>query len=93
MQNYIVQVKNASFSYGEKRVFSDISFYVKPKEVLCIIGPNGCGKTTLLDCVLGVLKLKQGEVLIDQKNLENIKPGQLAEKVAYVPQVHRRTFP
>lgn len=61
MQNYIVQVKNASFSYGEKRVFSDISFYVKPKEVLCIIGPNGCGKTTLLDCVLGVLKLKQGD--------------------------------
>ncbi len=93
MQNYIVQVKNASFSYGEKKVFSDISFFVQPKEVLCIIGPNGCGKTTLLDCVLGILKLKQGEILIDQKNLDNIKPGQLAERVAYVPQVHQRTFP
>ena len=93
MQNHIVQVKNASFSYGEKRIFSDISFFVKSKEVLCIIGPNGCGKTTLLDCILGVLKLEQGEVLIGQKNLDNIKPNQLAEKVAYVPQVHRRTFP
>lgn len=93
MQDYIVQVKNASFSYDEKRVFSDINFSVRPKEVLCIMGPNGCGKTTLLDCVLGILKLKQGEVLIEQKNLNDIKPGQLAEKVAYVPQVHQRTFP
>lgn len=93
MQNHIVQVKNASFSYGEKMVFSNISFSVKPKEVLCIIGPNGCGKTTLLDCVLGVLKLKQGKVLIEHENLDNIKPNQLAEKVAYVPQVHQRTFP
>lgn len=93
MQNHIIQAKNISFSYGEKVIFSNINFSVRPKEVLCIIGPNGCGKTTLLDCILGILKLRQGEVLIGQKKLDNIKPNQLAEKVAYVPQVHQRTFP
>ncbi|MFZ5968338.1 MAG: ABC transporter ATP-binding protein [Bacillota bacterium] len=88
-----IQVKNASFSYGEKAVFSDLSFYVKNGEVFCIVGPNGCGKTTLLDCILGILKLKRGDILIDQTSIKNMKPKHLAEKVAYVPQIHQRTFP
>lgn len=93
MEANIVEVRGASFSYGKKEIFSSIDLSVKSKEVLCIIGPNGCGKTTLLDCILGVLKLKRGQVLIDQNNLSDIRPEQLAEKVAYVPQVHQRTFP
>lgn len=89
----VIQVKKASFSYGIKRVFSEVSFAVNQGEVFCIVGPNGCGKTTLLDCILGLLKLKQGEIWIDQANLSSLKPKQLAEKVAYVPQVHQRSFP
>lgn len=93
MPNYTIRVKDVTFSYGEKEIFSGINFNVKQGEVFCVVGSNGCGKTTLLDCVLGILKLDYGDVLIDQDNLRDIKPKQLAEKIAYVPQTHQRTFP
>lgn len=90
---YTIQVKNATFSYGKKSVFKEINFYIKQGQVYCILGPNGCGKTTLISCVLGLLKLNEGLVLIDGINIDSIKPKNIAEKVAYVPQVHERTFP
>lgn len=93
MRNYIIQLKDASFSYGEKTVFSELSFNVKSGEVFCIVGPNGCGKTTLLDCILGLLKLDCGDILIGENSIKNIKPRALAEKVAYVPQTHQKAFP
>lgn len=93
MNDFSVEGKNASFSYGEKVIFSHLNFHVRSGEVFCIVGPNGCGKTTLLDCILGLLKLDQGEILIDQVSIRNIKAKKLAEKVAYVPQSHQRAFP
>lgn len=93
MIDYAIQVKDAFFSYGEKNVFSSLSFNVKYGEVFCIVGPNGCGKTTLLDCILGLLKLKHGDILIEQSSIKNYSPKILAEKIAYVPQTHQRTFP
>ena len=93
MSDYAIQVNNASFSYGDKEVFSSLSFKVKNGEIFCIVGPNGCGKTTLLNIILGLLKLKQGNIIIDNSNIENYSPKLLAEKIAYVPQIHQRTFP
>lgn len=93
MPNYKIQFKNAFFSYGEKPVFSDLSFNVKDGEVFCVVGPNGCGKTTLMDCILGLLKLDRGDILMDQGSIKNIKPRIMAEKVAYVPQTHQSAFP
>lgn len=93
MGDIILEVKNAAFSYGEKNIFTDLSFKVKKGEIFCIVGSNGCGKTTLLDCLLGLLKLKEGEILTGNTDVKNLKPRQLAEKLAYVPQIHERTFP
>lgn len=93
MSAFAIEVKNASFRYGEKEIFENISFSVKAGEIFCILGPNGCGKTTLLDCILGILKLNSGEVLINQLSKNKLKQKQLAEIMAYVPQIHERTFP
>ncbi len=93
MENFTIQVKNACFSYGKNLVFSQLDFNIKGGEVFCVLGPNGCGKTTLLDCLLGILKLDKGDILIESNSVKNIKPKNLANKIAYVPQVHKRTFP
>ena len=88
-----LEVKNLSFSYGDSDVFSDESFSVDEGQIFCLVGPNGCGKTTLQHCILGYLKPDQGEILIDGRPLESYSARKLAAEIAYVPQNHTRSFP
>lgn len=89
----LIEVRNAAFSYDGKRdIFNNINLEVGEGEILCIVGPNGCGKSTLIDCILGMNKLKEGEILMDGKSIKDMKPKELAEHAAYVPQGHKTTF-
>lgn len=89
----LIDVKKAAFSYDGKRdIFNDMSFDVGESEILCIIGPNGCGKSTLIDCILGFNKLKSGEILIGTKPINDLDAKEYAKEVAYVPQGHKTTF-
>ena len=47
----LMEVKNISFSYEGEEIFKDISFSIEKGDVLCILGPNGTGKTTLIKCL------------------------------------------
>ncbi|MGV8905815.1 MAG: ABC transporter ATP-binding protein [Acetobacterium sp.] len=90
----LLSLHNLSFGYGDRPlIFNDISFDVKPGEVFCIIGPNGCGKSTLIDCILGINQVKSGSIDVSGQNLKDLKPRQFAEHIAYVPQSHTKTFP
>ncbi|SPD75365.1 Iron(III) ABC transporter, ATP-binding protein [uncultured Desulfobacterium sp.] len=89
----LVEVRDATFFYGAQEVFTHISFHVGPGEVFCLLGPNGCGKTTLLDCILGLHHLHSGSILIGGKDAESYRPGKIARQIAYVPQRHEPTFP
>ncbi|MCB6993053.1 ABC transporter ATP-binding protein [bacterium 210820-DFI.6.37] len=89
----LLEVKNAAFTYDEKRmILEDVNFTVEEGEILCVIGPNGCGKSTLIDCILGLNKLKSGQILVEGEDLSALKPKEFAEHVAYVPQGHKTTF-
>lgn len=89
----LIKVTNASFSYGTRDIFEDISFSVQPGEIFCLLGPNGSGKTTLLDCILGTNRLKKGRIEIDGKDINSLNPRMLARQISYVPQRHECTFP
>lgn len=89
----LVTVREASFAYGAKPVFDRISFSVDKGEIFCLIGPNGCGKTTLLDCILGLHHFHSGTLELTGRQASRLKPGKIARIMAYVPQVHERTFP
>ncbi|MBU1170990.1 MAG: ABC transporter ATP-binding protein [Proteobacteria bacterium] len=89
----LINVKNISFSYGARIIFSQISFCVEPGQVYCLLGPNGCGKTTLLDCVLGFLTPDEGQILIRGKDSALCRSGWLSKSMSYVPQNHEGTFP
>src|SRR3989339_1529991 len=80
----ILEVKNASFSYGNNLVLENVSFDVKRGDYVGIIGPNGGGKTTLLNIVLGLLKPQKGEVFIFGKPLNQLNHEQ--SFIGYVPQ-------
>lgn len=89
----LMEVKKAAFSYdGKRMVFQDIDFQVEEGEIFCIIGPNGSGKSTLIDCILGLNQLKQGEILLGGRPQKQLKPRELAQQMAYVPQGHKTTF-
>ena len=89
----IIEVDNATFSYGQQNIFHDISFSVTKGEIFCLLGPNGSGKTTLLDCVLGTNKLKSGNIKVNGENITSFNPRKLAQQISYVPQRHECAFP
>ncbi len=59
--------------YDNKEVVNKISFKVNQNEIVGILGPNGCGKTTTIGMILGLLKPSNGKVLIDGKEVENYR--------------------
>jgi iron complex transport system ATP-binding protein len=89
----LLEAIDIGFAYPRHHVFENINFSVAPGEIFCLLGPNGCGKTTLLDCVLGLSKPQGGKVLLNGVSMRKLSPGKIAQQVAYVPQIHEKTFP
>jgi iron complex transport system ATP-binding protein len=90
---HLVDVHDASFSYGAHRVFEKVSFTVDQGEIFCLLGPNGCGKTTLLDCILGFHACDSGSISICGRSSKQLRPAHTARHMSYVPQKHESTFP
>ncbi|MDD2471866.1 MAG: ABC transporter ATP-binding protein [Dehalococcoidales bacterium] len=89
----IIDVRNATFSYGRENVFENIDLEINAGEVFCLFGPNGCGKSTLILCMLGVLPLSNGQISLGNRNVRGMKPSEVAKVAAYIPQSHEKPFP
>ena len=89
----LLELKSVSCGYGEKAIFQDISFSVARGETLCLLGPNGVGKTTLFKTILGLLPPMAGEILLSGENISAWTVEERARRIAYVPQVHTPPFP
>ena len=85
----MLEVKNLSAGYPGKLVLKNVSLSIPVGKVTVILGPNGCGKTTLLKCLCGIFPVKDGEVLLDGENLLALPPRQLARRMAYLSQSRR----
>ena len=72
------EIKNLSISFGGLKALDNISFEVKKGEIFAIIGPNGAGKTTLFNCINGIYKPDQGQILFKDRNMRGKKPDQVA---------------
>ena len=68
-----IEVINLSKSYKTKKAVNNISFKIDENEIVGLLGPNGCGKTTTIGMILGLLKPTSGQVLINGRNIENNK--------------------
>ena len=68
-----IEVINLSKKYKSKNAVSNINFKIGENEIVGLLGPNGCGKTTTIGMILGLLKPSSGQVLINGKNIETNK--------------------
>lgn len=71
--NSSIEVINLSKIYKSKKAVKNINFKVNENEIIGLLGPNGCGKTTTIGMILGLLKPTEGKVLINGKDIEKDK--------------------
>ena len=83
----MLEINNFSKFYRDKKVVDNLSILVQSGDIYGFIGANGAGKTTLIKCINGILKLKKGEVLIDEKNFNNKSLKEKSKIMSYVPQI------
>jgi iron complex transport system ATP-binding protein len=88
-----LEARELAFGYRNHRVGHDVSLSLQPGEVVCLLGPNGGGKTTLFRTLLGLLPAQGGNVLLGGDDLARLPRREIARRIAYVPQVHTGYFP
>lgn len=88
-----LDIKNLRFAYGDNTVINDISLELRGGHFYGILGPNGCGKSTFLDLLVGNLKPDFGQIRINGKNLSAYPRSKLAREIALVPQNFYIRFP
>jgi len=79
----LVEVKNLKKKYGLNEAVKNISFNIHKDEILGLLGPNGCGKTTTIGMLLGLLKPSNGEILIEGKKIEENRTETL-QKINFI---------
>ncbi len=85
VQDAVVEFKDVTFYYErDKPVLRDISLSIYRGDVIAVLGPNGAGKTTLVKHAIGLLKPKEGQVLVNQKDTRQMSIAQIANTLGYV---------
>ena len=83
-----------SFHYADTQLlFTGINFQLHSGQIHCILGPNGVGKSTLLNCLAGVYRPTAGTVTLNGQSLRRLSPAQRSRKIAYVPQMSSERTP
>ncbi|MBS6218328.1 MAG: ABC transporter ATP-binding protein [Clostridiales bacterium] len=88
----LLEVDQVRGGYGGKDVVKGVSCSADAGEVLCLLGPNGCGKTTLFRLLLGLLPITGGSIRLDGQDVRSFSPRELASRIAYIPQYHTPVF-
>lgn len=89
----MLQIKQLNQFYGESHTLWDIDLRAVKGQCTCLMGRNGVGKTTLLDCIMGLLSLESGQIILDGKEMSKLAAERRAGLgVGYVPQ-GRQIFP
>lgn len=87
------QATDLAFGYGRVKIGHGVTLSVDRGEVLCLLGPNGCDKTTLFKTLLGLLPRQGGSLELNGKDIATFSRSQFARHIAYVPQATGAYFP
>ncbi len=78
-----IQIKNLSKKFNQNFAVNNINFSIEKNKTVGLLGPNGCGKTTSIGMILGLIKPSGGEIIIDNKNLENLKRDDILARINF----------
>jgi urea transport system ATP-binding protein len=83
----ILEVRGLNVFYGESHILRDVDLHVLPGQMVCLIGRNGVGKTTLLKTILGLLPARSGEICMDGRSMTRMPTNRRVRSgIGYVPQ-------
>ena len=83
----MLQIKGLNTYYGESHILRDVDININQGEMICLIGRNGVGKTTLLKSLIGLLTPRRGEIIFNGDSVNRKRPHQRARSgIGYVPQ-------
>jgi branched-chain amino acid transport system ATP-binding protein len=89
----MLEVRDVEAGYGQLRVLHGVSAAVREREIVSLIGANGAGKTTLLRAIVGLIRLRAGEIRFEGERIDGLAPEVIARRgVALVPE-GARVFP
>lgn len=87
-----LEVRNVRFGYGDTEILRGIDLTLDGAGLICIIGPNGVGKTTIVKCMCNLLPGVSGKISLDGKDVFTMSRKDLARKVAFVPNSEDSVF-
>ena len=83
----LLEAKRITAGYGETEILHRVFVKVNEGEIVSIVGPNGAGKSTLLKTILGLLKPREGKVILEAEDITGLDPDRIVRKgICYVPQ-------
>ena len=83
----LLEIRGLNTFYGESHILRDVDITVKKGEMVCLIGRNGVGKTTLLKSIIGLLSPRSGGIFLEGNSIDRKPPHQRASAgIGYVPQ-------
>ena len=89
----MLQVNDIVTAYGAIEALRGVSLEAHDGDITCLLGPNGAGKTTLMMTIAGILRPRQGSILLNDENITGSSPGEIvARGIALVPE-NRLVFP
>ena len=83
----MIAIKNIYKKFGKLEVLNDVNLTFNKGECIALIGPNGCGKTTLIKSILGMVIPTKGDILFDEKSILN--KSKYRNQIGYMPQIGR----
>ena len=80
-----LKISGLTKKFGEQIALNDINITIANNEIIGLLGPNGAGKSTLMKSITGVLKIDEGEILLDEKNIAE-NDIESKKKIGFLPE-------